>query len=118
MKKVVATNFLALGISLSTVLHLNAQTNCVDVAIPTGSSNVVMRGHSTAGPRCFEFTPGDGRAGVIEIVEGNATMSIEAVTVGVTRYQFSPGPWTYYIDVLPEPMGGAGGPFSIRFSSR
>lgn len=93
-----------------------AQLQCFDIAIPAGAAGAMVRGHSVDGPRCFEFTPGDGRAGTIQIVEGNGTLVIEGVTAHVKRHDFDPGPWTYYITITPEPIGSAGGPFALQIS--
>jgi hypothetical protein len=95
-----------------------AQLACQDITIPDGAAGAVVRGHSGTGPRCFEFTPGDGRAGTIAIVEGNGTLVIEGVAVDVKRHNFDPGPWTYYITITPEPFGSAGGPFALQVSWR
>lgn len=95
-----------------------AQLQCYDIVVPEGAGGALVRGHSVDGPRCFEFTPGDGRAGTIEIIEGNGTLVIEGVDVFVKRHDFEPGPWTYYITVSPEPLGGPGGPFALQVSWR
>ena len=96
----------------------SAQLSCYDISIPDGASATLVRGHSADGPRCFEFIPGDGRSGTIAIVEGNGTLVIEGVAVDVKRHDFESGPWTYYITVTPEPIGSAGGPFTLQVSWR
>lgn len=107
----------ALLVAMST-LPAQAQLQCYDIAIPEGAGGALVRGHSVNGPRCFEFTPGEGRGGTIEIVEGNGTMVIEGVEVFVKRHDFEPGPYSYYITISPEPLGGAGGPFALQVTWR
>lgn len=94
----------------------SAQLACATLTIPEGASAVSVAGHSVDGPRCFDVTPGAGRGGVIEIVEGNGTLVIEGVTAFVRRHAFAAGPWTYYITVSPDPLGSAGGAFTLRVS--
>ena len=96
----------------------SAQLPCYDISIPDGASATLVRGHSADGPRCFEFIPGDGRSSTIAIVEGNGTLVIEGVAVDVRRHDFESGPWTYFITVTPEPIGSAGGLFTLQISLR
>jgi len=110
--------FLMLVVTLAMPVSAYAQLNCPTITVPDGAQGVIVRGHSVTGPRCFDFTPGLGRAGTIAITEGNGTLSIEARTTNVKRFDFESTPWTYYISVDAEPFGSAGGPFAMQVNWR
>lgn len=96
----------------------NAQLNCAILTMPSGAEAIAVQGHSVNGPRCFDFTPGDGKRGSIVIENGNGTLSIEGLANDVRRFEYAPGPWTYFISVVPDPIGGSGGPFEMRITAR